>query len=130
VFFARRGSSTPTTPKVTAPVATTPVATTPASTTPKTTTPVATTPAATTPAISAVVIDASAVYAAKCAICHGDKRQGGVGTALNPAVLSGKSDSTISDVITSGKTGTAMMAFGSQLSAAEISALATFIKQP
>ena len=110
--------------------AATPTPTTPKATTPAATTPAVTTPAPTTPVISTVVIDPSAIYTAKCAICHGDKRQGGVGPALNAVALAGKSDSTLNDVITNGKTGTSMPPFTGQLSAAEISALVTFIKQP
>ena len=114
-----------------APAATAPAKTTPATTTvPATTATTAATTTATTPAV-----DAAAVYAANCAGCHGDKRQGvqGVGPSLSAAALGSKTDAAVTDTIANGRTpasGVAMPAFKDKLTDAQISALVKFIKAP
>jgi mono/diheme cytochrome c family protein len=84
------------------------------------------------PSSSAPAINANAIYAAKCAACHGANRQGtsNLAPALTAESLSGKTDANLTDTITNGMPGTAMPPFKSQLSASEIAALVKFIKSP
>jgi mono/diheme cytochrome c family protein len=88
----------------------------------------------TSPAITSTpaAIDAAALYAAKCAACHGANRQGtaGVAPAINKSTIGDDSDAEVAALISNGKTGTAMPAFKGQLTADQINALVTFIKAP
>lgn len=75
-------------------------------------------------------IDAAALYASKCATCHGPNRQG-VGSTfppLTPTSLADDSISAISGIISDGVPNTGMAAFKAQLSSDQISALATYLK--
>ncbi len=82
------------------------------------------TPPATTPAI-----DAAKLYADNCAACHQANRQGLGATfpPLTPASLADDSIAKLVSTITNGKSGT-MPPFNDRLTAAQINALATFIK--
>ena len=92
------------------------------------------TPAVGTPATSA--IDAGQIYTANCVVCHGANRAGveGLGPPLTPKSLGiwtdqGKlSDSDIVDIISNGRSGTAMTGFKGRLNAEEIEALTQFIR--
>lgn len=96
---------------------------------PAPTTPAPTTPAPTTPAPTPT-IDTASLFASKCAACHGANRQGvtGLGGVLTPQSLEDRSVAELANIITNGKTGTAMPPFKQILSQAEIDALAQFIK--
>ncbi|MBI2957626.1 MAG: c-type cytochrome [Chloroflexi bacterium] len=106
--------------------------TTTATTTTKTTTTPTTTrttaPPATTPATAG--IDASALFAANCAACHGANRQGmqGLGPALTPASLAAKSLDQVNDAITNGRANTLMTGFKGRLTPEQIDALAKYEK--
>jgi cytochrome c551 len=69
-------------------------------------------------------IDAAAIFSSNCARCHGADRSGRNGPALLPDRLT-KDASTYQATITNGSG--PMPAFGSRLSADEISALVEFI---
>lgn len=69
-------------------------------------------------------IDAAAIFSARCARCHGADRSGNNGPALLPESLT-QSSSVYEATITNGSG--PMPAFGSRLSADEISALADYI---
>jgi len=71
---------------------------------------------AATPAAS---VDAAALYSSNCASCHGANRQGGVGPALTPASLAGRTVSWLVSFITGHRSG---------LTSAQVSALADYIK--
>ena len=68
-------------------------------------------------------------YQANCAVCHGAKRQGGVGLPLLPARLT-QPDEFYVDTIANGRPGTAMPAWRqtAQLTDEDIQNLVTFIK--
>lgn len=67
-------------------------------------------------------------FLASCAACHGQKREGLVGPALTPSVLT-QPDDFYFDTISNGRPGTAMPAWSAQgLTDDEIHALVTFIK--
>jgi len=75
----------------------------------------------------AAAIDAAALYAANCAVCHAADGKGGIGPDLTGATYKyGKSAQEIHASISSGRPG-GMPAFGSQLSEAEIEALAAYL---
>ena len=80
--------------------------------------------AAQEPTEEAVSIDAAAIYAERCASCHGANREGGGGPALLPERLT-KDPSAYKTTITNGSG--PMPAWGSRLSAEEIDALVEFI---
>lgn len=75
-------------------------------------------------------IDVNALYAGRCATCHGEKRQGsyGRGGALTPESLAGRSDPVIREVIAEGIPYTNMPAWKGRLSAEEINAVVQFLK--
>ncbi len=82
------------------------------------------------PAPAAPTINTDELYASKCAVCHGAKRQGvsGLGSALTPESLLVPSYTEIRDTILNGKSNTAMPPFKGILSQEEIDALVQFIK--
>jgi len=58
-----------------------------------------------------------------CGACHGITLQGGLGPALTPAALAGRSEEALRVVIRDGRPGTAMPPWQGQVSAADIDAL-------
>lgn len=75
---------------------------------------------------AAGAIDAKALFAARCAGCHGADGKGGYGPDLSGAYEFGKTPEAITTSITKGREGK-MPAFGGQLSSAEIEALAGYL---
>lgn len=82
------------------------------------------TPAAADTQASAPEIDAAGIYAARCASCHAADRSGNRGPALLPDRLD-KGPAAYTEIITNGSG--PMPAWGSRLSAEEISALVDYI---
>jgi cytochrome c oxidase subunit IV len=72
-------------------------------------------------------VPASQVYAANCAACHGQNREGLVGGPLTPAVLTQSAD-VYHDVIKNGRPGTAMPPWGGVFSDDDIDVLVDFLK--
>lgn len=71
----------------------------------------------------------AAVYAERCAACHGAEGEGLTAPALsNPVYLATHSDAQIRDAIARGRTGTPMMAFADQLDAATLDDLTAFLR--
>jgi len=68
-------------------------------------------------------------YAAHCATCHGQQREGGIGSPLTPGDLT-ESDEFYHDVIKNGRAGTGMTMMGTILgmSDEDIATLVTFLK--
>ena len=87
----------------------------------------ATTPANTPPTST---INAGELYSTNCAVCHGANRAGtaGLGPALTPASLTDMSATQLNDIISNGRSGTAMTGFKGRINADEIEALAQFVK--
>ncbi|MBI2868699.1 MAG: c-type cytochrome [Chloroflexi bacterium] len=81
------------------------------------------------PGTTAAPVAAGEMFAARCAVCHGANRQGvsGLGTALTPESLEGRSDAELRETISAGLPGTAMPAFR-DLTPEEIDALVRLIK--
>ena len=73
---------------------------------------------------------ASDLFAARCAACHGANRQGisGLGPALVPQRLAGRSDAELRDTIMNGRPGTAMPPWKGILTQQDIEAIVQFIK--
>ncbi len=69
--------------------------------------------------------DAAAVWAKNCAVCHGDKAQGGA-MDKEPIDLSNRTDAQAQTLIEQGRGG--MPAFGTRLSSAEIAALVVLLR--
>lgn len=71
----------------------------------------------------------AAFFAANCATCHGQKREGGVGLPLTPDKLT-QDDAFYADVIKNGRDGTGMTMMGTILgmSDEEIATLVRFLK--
>jgi len=69
-------------------------------------------------------------YASLCAGCHGANREGGVGLPLTRDQLT-EDDQIYIDTITSGRSGTAMAAFGggAELTPDEVQAMVTWLKE-
>lgn len=67
--------------------------------------------------------DGAAIFAANCALCHGAEGQGGSGPDIRPVGDDGKD--RVLEQVTNGSD--AMPPFGSQLSAAEIDAVAAYV---
>ena len=66
------------------------------------------------------------IYNASCLACHGAKGEGGLGNAIaGSAIAMGGVDSHL-NVIVNGVAGTAMQAFGAQLSDVDVAAVTTF----
>ncbi|MGW8312465.1 MAG: c-type cytochrome [Desulfuromonadales bacterium] len=81
------------------------------------------------PEKSASAPDAKALYAAKCAMCHGADAKGGFGPDLTAADYQfGKTREAIVETITEGRGNGKMPAFGSQLKQDEIDALASYLQ--
>jgi mono/diheme cytochrome c family protein len=80
--------------------------------------------------VSAQTIDAKALYQQHCAVCHGEQRTGAMGPALLPESLERLRPAEALKVIQHGRPATQMPGFAQQLSADEISALATHIRTP
>ena len=74
--------------------------------------------------------DAARIYAHNCAQCHGHGRLGGTGPALIPETLKRIRGPQVELVISKGRAATQMPAFADQLTGAEITALADFLKRP
>jgi mono/diheme cytochrome c family protein len=79
---------------------------------------------------SAQDIDARALYQQHCAACHGDQRTGLMGPALLPESLERLRPAEALQVISNGRPATQMPAFGQQLSAGQVQALAAYIRTP
>ena len=73
------------------------------------------------------MIEFGKIYAANCASCHGENREGGAGPALNAALLDGRSDDQLHDTIHNGRPG-GMPAFKDALSEAEQWQLVNFLR--
>jgi len=67
--------------------------------------------------------DGAAIFATNCAVCHGAQGQGGNGPDIRPFTDADK-DRIVRQVTNGGKS---MPPFGSQLSAAEIDAVAAYV---
>jgi mono/diheme cytochrome c family protein len=80
------------------------------------------------PAVAAP--DAAALYAAKCAACHGEGRLGGTGPALLPENLGRLRPEAVTAVIRDGRPGTQMPGFGHELAPEEVAALAAHALTP
>jgi mono/diheme cytochrome c family protein len=78
-------------------------------------------------AVAAEQADAPALFARKCATCHGEGRLGGMGPALLPENLGRLKADEARKVIAEGRPATQMPAFGGELSGAEIEALAAYV---
>jgi cytochrome c553 len=76
------------------------------------------------------VADPVALYAERCAVCHGANRLGGTGPALILETLGRMRGPKVGAVIANGRAATQMPAFADMLSEAEIAALADFVKTP
>ncbi len=82
--------------------------------------------------------DGASIYASTCSVCHGDRGTGAVWgrTSLKPppanfttaATAQRLSRETMIDAVTHGRPGTAMAAFGSQLTPAQIEAVVDYIR--
>jgi mono/diheme cytochrome c family protein len=71
----------------------------------------------------------SEIYASKCAICHGEEGEGGLGPALqNNDFTAEQTDQELSDFIFAGRTDSAMPGFESQLNDNEVNALVEFLR--
>lgn len=86
------------------------------------------TPSTSPPTASTVNVDE--LYKVKCAVCHGDKRQGvsGLGPELTPDSLEKLSYTEVQDILLNGRPDTAMTPFKDILSQEEIDALVRYIK--
>ena len=74
--------------------------------------------------------DAGALFAARCASCHGENRLGGTGPALIPESLGRLKPEAITRVIAQGRPATQMPGFGQELSQADIALLAKLVLTP
>jgi glucose/arabinose dehydrogenase len=73
------------------------------------------------------MIEFGKIYAANCASCHGENREGGAGPALNAALIDARSDDQLHDTIHNGRAG-GMPAFKGALSEAEQWQLVNFLR--
>lgn len=78
----------------------------------------------------AAAADAPALYAERCASCHGADRLGAMGPALLPENLGRMKADQVARVIAEGRPATQMPAFAAELSAEEIAALAAHALTP
>jgi mono/diheme cytochrome c family protein len=74
--------------------------------------------------------EAERLFAEHCAACHGENRLGGTGPALIPETLARKGAETVLATISQGRPQTQMAAFGEQLTADQIAALAAYVQTP
>ena len=74
--------------------------------------------------------DPAADFQEFCAECHGPARLGAIGPALIPETLERMRGPNLAAVITEGRPATQMPAFGEQLDAGRIAALADYLKTP
>ncbi|MCB1882922.1 MAG: c-type cytochrome [Geminicoccaceae bacterium] len=74
--------------------------------------------------------DAPALYAERCAACHGEGRLGGIGPALLPENLGYLKPEGARAVIAAGRAATQMPGFKDELDAGEIEALAAYVFGP
>jgi DNA-binding beta-propeller fold protein YncE/cytochrome c553 len=81
----------------------------------------------TAPTTPAAPAPTAALYQQYCASCHGEQRLGGMGPALLPENLGRLKPAEAETVIARGRAATQMPAFGDQLDAAAIKALAGYI---
>ena len=81
-------------------------------------------------ATTAAVPDAPALYQQHCAACHAPQRTGAMGPALLPESLERVRPAEVLRVIGQGRTATQMPGFAGTLSAAEIQALAQWVRSP
>ena len=79
---------------------------------------------------STAPVDAAALYGTHCASCHGALRTGGMGPALLPESLERLRKPEALRVIQQGRPATQMPGFADTLSAAEVTALASWVYQP
>lgn len=56
-------------------------------------------------------MDVAKIFEKECQGCHGPNHEGGVGSSLDPKIISKKNDYTLVDVILNGRAGTAMPAY-------------------
>ena len=83
----------------------------------------------TTTTVAAAGPDGEAIYAAKCAACHGGNLEGGVGKALDAnSPAAGDPDEELLGIIENGVAGTAMPAWSGKLSDEEIKAILDYIR--
>ncbi|MDH3261224.1 MAG: c-type cytochrome [Acidimicrobiia bacterium] len=81
------------------------------------------------PAVPQSTSSGREVYQQLCAQCHGDRGQGGIGTAFGEqAWQSANSDSAIFDAINLGHEATAMIAWGEILTSQQIEQLVAYIR--
>jgi mono/diheme cytochrome c family protein len=74
-------------------------------------------------------VNGQAVYAKRCAPCHGAEGQGGVGMMLKPnEFIQGLKNAGIIDFLKVGRTGTAMAGFKGRLTDAELADIVTFLR--
>ncbi|MBI2858669.1 MAG: cytochrome c [Chloroflexi bacterium] len=87
-------------------------------------------PPATTSATATSAVDGAKLFAANCAVCHGQNRQGvsGLGPALTPASLAKLSEGEVKNTILKGRQNTAMAGFEGRLGPQEIDALVKLVK--
>lgn len=74
--------------------------------------------------------DPAALFAANCAVCHGEGRLGGTGPALIPESLGRLKPEAVAKTITEGRPATKMQAFGKKLSQDDIAALSQYVLTP
>jgi len=74
--------------------------------------------------------DPAALYAERCAGCHGEGRLGGTGPALIPESLGRMRGPALETVIAQGRAATQMPAFGGTIAAPDIAALAEYLQTP
>jgi mono/diheme cytochrome c family protein len=79
---------------------------------------------------AAAAPDPAALYAARCASCHGEGRLGGMGPALLPENLGRLKPEAVAGVIRDGRLATQMPGFGHELGPEEITALAAHVLTP
>ena len=76
--------------------------------------------------LDALMSEGEAVYNTQCVACHGAAGEGGVGKAIAGSAVALGDISTHLDVSIKGVAGTAMQAFGGQLSDTEMAAVITY----
>lgn len=68
-------------------------------------------------------------YTASCSACHGIQGEGGIGVTLNPSeFIQSQNNAQIFEVISTGRSGTAMNGFAEQLSEADIANIIAFLR--